>query len=109
MILTSTDISADEFTVATGWEIKPEGACRGDACVPLPEMGRFDLAAVADRLGMALVQDGDVWALGPASLGGRALPTAQAPELVLEDVAGQEFRLSSLRGSKVLRVAWAPY
>src|SRR3954451_16633235 len=103
------DISADAFAAATGWEIKPEGACRGDVCVPLPDMRPFDVVAVAERLGMALVQDGDLWALGPASLGGRALPTAEAPELALEDVEGQEFRLSSLRGSKVLLVAWAPY
>src|SRR5436190_1102634 len=71
MILTSTDIGADEFAQGTSWEIKPEGACRGEVCVPLPEPDGFDLVAVADRLGMALVQsgDGDLWALGPASLG----------------------------------------
>jgi hypothetical protein len=111
MILASTDISADEFAQGTGWDIKPEGACRGDVCVPLPDSDGFDLVRVADRLGMALVHDGDagLWALGPASLGGRALPTAQAPDLVLPDVDGQDFRLSSLRGSKVLLVAWAPY
>ena len=109
MILTSTDISAEEFAAGTGWQIKPEGACRGDVCVPLPESDGFDVTSVAERLGMALVQDDDLWALGPASLGGRALPTAQAPDLVLDDLDGQEFRLSSLRGTKVLLVAWAPY
>jgi hypothetical protein len=79
--------------------------------VPLPDADGFDLVAVADRLGMALVrsEDGDLRALGPASLGGRALPTAQAPDVALEDLDGQEFRLASLRGSKVLLVAWAPY
>jgi hypothetical protein len=109
MILTSTDISAEEFAAGTGWQIKPEGACRGDVCVPLPESDGFDVTSVAERLGMALVQDDGLWALGPASLGGRALPTAQAPDLVLEDLDGQELRLSSLRGTKVLLVAWAPY
>jgi hypothetical protein len=29
--------------------------------------------------------------------------------LVLPDVDGHEFRLSSLRGQKVVLVAWAPY
>ena len=48
-------------------------------------------------------------AVGPESLGGRALVTAEAPELVLEDLDGEEFRLSSLRGKKVVLVAWAPY
>jgi hypothetical protein len=60
---------------------------------------------------MPLVHDEDVglWALGPASLSGRALASAVARELELPDVDGNLFRLSSLRGQKVLLVAWAPY
>jgi hypothetical protein len=60
---------------------------------------------------MALVRDEqhDLWALGPESLGGRALVTAAAPDLVLDDLDGNEFRLDSLRGQKVVLVAWAPY
>jgi hypothetical protein len=111
MILESLDISAEAFGAATGWEIKPEGACKGEICVPLGAAEVFDLRATADRLGMALVHDPDegLWALGPESIGNRALATAQAPELVLPDFDGNEFRLSSLRGQKVVLVAWAPY
>ena len=60
---------------------------------------------------MALVHDHEqgVWALGPESISGHALVTAEAPELVLDDIDGTEFRLSSLRGQKVVLVAWAPY
>ena len=60
---------------------------------------------------MALVHDeaNGLWALGPESLGDRALVSAEAPELVLDDLDGKQFRLSSLRGQKVLLVAWAPY
>lgn len=110
MILDTLDVDAGTFARATGWEIKPEGACKGDACVPLGD-GPFSAAATAERLGMAVVHDdatGRV-AIGPASLGGRALSTAEAPELVLDDLDGNEFRLSSLRGTKVVLVAWAPY
>jgi hypothetical protein len=109
MLLDRLDITADEFHAGTGWDIKPEGACKGEVCVPLP--GGFDLSDAAGRLGMELVHDSDraVWALGPESLTGRALVSAQAPELVLNDIDGNEFRLSSLRGKKVVIVAWAPY
>lgn len=111
MILDSLDVTAAEFAQGTGWEIKPQGACKAEVCVPLPRSGGFDLVATADRLGMALVHDegAGLWALGPESFGGRALVTAAAPELILDDVDGNEFRLSSLRGQKVVLVAWAPY
>jgi hypothetical protein len=109
MILDSLDVTPEVFGTETGWEIKPEGACKGEVCVPLPN--GFGLVDAADRLGMALVRDDDVglWALGPETIGGRALTTAQAPELVLPDVDGHPFALSSLRGTKVVLVSWAPY
>ena len=114
MILEDLRVPKAEFEQATGWMLKPEGACRGEICVPLPdrpEGDEVDVAALAERLGMPLVHDVEVglWALGPATLIGQALPTAEAPELVLPDLDGNEFRLSSLRGQKVVLVAWAPY
>lgn len=109
MIVDSLDISPHRFAVEMGWEIKPQGACKGDVCVPLA--GGFDLETTAERLGMAVVHDAahGVWAVGPESLTGRALVTAQAPALTLKDLDGREFHLSSLRGQKVVLVAWAPY
>jgi hypothetical protein len=73
--------------------------------------GRVDLRSFAERLGMPLVHDGEhgLWALGPESLGGRALTTAVAPELVLPDFEGRPFALSSLRGRKVVLTAWASW
>ena len=116
MILESLRVPVGDFEEQTGWALEPQGACRGDLCVPLGDSagvtdGHVDVAAVAERLGMPLVHDDEegLWALGPASLGGHALPTAQAPELELPDAEGRPFTLSSLRGQKVLVVAWAPY
>ncbi len=110
MIVESLDVPASEFERGTGWKIEPQGACKGEVCVPLGG-GDFDLRTAADRLGMAVVPDetSDRWAIGPEAVGDRALTTAQAPELVLDDVDGDEFRLSSLRGRKVVIVSWAPY
>ena len=110
MILGSLDVTPDAFAAGTGWQIKPEGACKAEVCVPLPRIDSFDLRATAERLGMAIAHDeaSGLWALGPESLG-TALVSAQAPELTLDDLDGHEFRLSSLRGQKLLLVAWAPY
>ena len=115
MILQSLHVSKSDFQAATGWELKPQGACSGaDVCVPMPAGvagDEVDVATVADRLGMAVVQheDAELWAVGPATLTGQALTSAEAPELVLPDADGYEFDLASLRGQKVLIVSWAPY
>ncbi len=112
MITDTLDLTAEQFSTGTGWVIKPEGACQADVCVPLPKgTDGFNAKAAAERLGMAIVADGSsgLWSIGPASVGDRALATAMAPELVLSDLDGNEFRLSSLRGQKVVIVSWAPY
>lgn len=113
VILETLAVPTEVFERGTGWALKPQGACRGEICVPLPMSSggdTVDVPAVADRLGMPLIHDEEegLWALGPAS-SGRALPTAEAPDFELPDLDGRTFRLSSLRGQKVLIVAWAPY
>ena len=115
MIATAPFASPDDLRDRTGWAIKPEGACKGEVCVPLPEDvlrdGLVDLHLFAERLRMPIVHDVEhgLWALGPESLNGRALTTAVAPELVLSDLDGRPFALSSLRGQKVVLTAWASW
>ncbi len=116
VLVTSDLVPAADFTAGTGWEIKPEGACRGEICVPLPDATRsdgdlLDVRAVAERLGMPVLEDPDhgIVALGPSTVVGRALESAAAPELTLPDVDGNPFDLSSLHGKKVLLVAWASW
>jgi len=108
MIVDRLDEPPADLERRTGWTIKPEGACRGDVCVPLPP--RFDLSELARRLRMPLVHDEEhgLWALGPES-GDHALSTAELPDLVLPDLAGRDFALRSLRGTKVIMVAWASW
>lgn len=119
MLLELTDgrpapIEAAAFARRTGWDAKPEGLCKGPVCVPAPDVrtadDRLDPAVLQSRLGMPLVVDeaNGVAALGPATLG-RALDTAELPELVLPDADGNPFDLASLHGRKVLLVAWASW
>jgi hypothetical protein len=112
-LLRSPTVPRIEFEAATGWRLKPEGACQGSVCIPLsqPAGDPVDVARVASDIGMPLVAAPEygLWALGPASIGSRALASAEAPDLRLPDLNGKEFRLSSLRGQKVLLYAWAPY
>ena len=113
MLLRSPQVSKSEFEAGTGWQLKPEGACQGEICIALsqPAGDVVDVARVAHDMGMPLVAAPEygLWALGPASIGSRAVASAKAPDLRLPDLDGHEFRLSSLRGQKVLLLAWAPY
>jgi hypothetical protein len=117
MLLVGTLVDPVEFAARTGWEIKPEGACKHEVCVPLPaearsDDGRLDVQVIAPRLGMPLVTDDahGLVALGPeTTVTGRALTPARAPEVVLPDADGNPFKLSSLHGQKVLLVAWASW
>ncbi len=113
MLLRSLHISKREFEAGTGWTLKPEGACQGHVCIPLsqPTGDTVDVASVARDMAMPLVasEAHRMWALGPATIGSRALASAEAPDLKLPDLDGNLFSLSSLRGQKVLLYAWAPY
>ena len=114
MILDGPTVDPATLEAKTGWVLKPEGACKGDRCVPLPPgaaaEGRLDARVLADRLGMALVADEEhgLVALGPDS-GGRALLSAELPDLVLPDRHGRPFSLRSLRGTRFVMVAWASW
>ena len=117
MIVSELRATAEELASRTGWVAKPEGLCKGAMCVPLPSAtdagaaGGLDLMVVAERLGMPVVHDEihGLHALGPATVGGRALESADAPDLTLPDVDGNPFSLSSLRGKKVVAFAWASW
>ena len=114
MISDTVRVPLARLAAETGWEVKPEGACKDVRCVPLPagvqDGSSVDLPAFAAALGLPLLHDGEegLWSLGPES-GGRALSSVQAPELVLPTLDGEPFELARLRGKKVLIAAWASW
>lgn len=117
MLLTRPTVDPAALEARTGWHLEPQGLCRDDRCVPLPDDargtgddGRLDVAVVAERLGMPLVADPEhgLWALGP-EVTGRALTSAVLPDLTLLDLEGREVRLRSYLGRKLLLVAWASW
>ena len=115
MIVKSLRVPVAEFSAVTGWDAKPEGMCRGEVCVPAPgalDNGIVDVERAAARLGMPIVHDSQrgVWALGAATATGRALASAVArfPSSLI-DAMGNAFDFASLRGRRIIMVAWASW
>jgi hypothetical protein len=107
-----------EVARALGWELRPEGLCRGDVCVPVRDRAMLvdddgiSLAALARVLDRPLAVDVDegVAVLG-ASAAGRAarLASREAPDLTLPDLDGRLHSLRDQRGKKTLLIAWASW
>ena len=106
------------------FELKPEGACLDDLCVPVRQdrdseifvtrsgQAWFNVTELARRIGQAWAVDHEhrVWSLGqvPAART-RFLRGAMAPDFELPDRDGELVRLSDFRGRKVLLVTWASW
>jgi hypothetical protein len=106
----------------TGWELKAQGVCRGETCIPVPPgreeelLGdgdqRFNLSAFARLRGQPAVRDdsGTAWVFGaPVPERQVAAESLQAPEFELPDLDGRVHSLSEYRGKKVLILSWASW
>jgi len=108
-------VSPEVLARALGWEVKPEGLCRGPLCVPLRSGvvrtdGAVDLAALARQRGQTFEHDAGhaVWVFGPGAAPGGP-HSVLAPDFTLPDLAGQRHTLSVFRGRKVLLNSWASW
>jgi len=115
VLLEKLDLTPQEFATRTGWELRPEGACQKDVCVPLRQDvrradGTIDVETFAAEMSMPLVSDAgySLWALGPRA-GGKVIEDDQVPDVVLEGFDGHRYDLANLRGRKTLLLAWASW
>ena len=121
---TSLWLETNELKRLTDWELKPEGICRGDLCVPIPPGADANFAskrdgatylnftALADLMNKPWASDAKhrVWYFGAqAAERGNALQSLHAPDFELPDLDGKMHRLSDHRGQKVFLLAWASW
>ena len=99
-----------------GFEIKPQGACRAEVCVPIPKDmtrdGYLNLTAFSKKIGQAVVAEADsrVWSFGEISMFSGAYSSSRiAPDFAVPDRTGRIVRLSDFRGKKVLVTTWASW
>ena len=110
-------VADDDLAAAIGWELKAEGLCQGDVCVPVRDRatishgGGLDLAAVADALDRPSVSDLDagIVALGEPRQSRRQTLNGQAASFTFPDLDGEMRSLEDWHGSKKLLVAFASW
>jgi hypothetical protein len=117
--LPETDLKA-----GTGWEIKPEGICRDEVCIPVPEANAsslvkaegdehwLNLGAFARYMGLPYTHDssGRVWSFGASPEALRSdLAGLEAPDFTLPDIDGRMHSLSDFRGTKVFLLLWSSW
>ena len=96
------------------FELKPQGACRADICIPIPKTLKqgdwFNLTAFARKIGEVVVADSGVWSLGEIpALRRRFLDSRLAPDFAVPDRIGRVVHLADFKGKKVLVITWASW
>jgi AhpC/TSA family len=117
-------LALDDLPSATAWELKPEGVCRGETCVPLspaqkatildgekiPAWFNFSEFARLIEEPVAIDQEERVWYFGPPGWEWKSRSAGKtAPDFTAPDLAGHEHSLRELRGKKMLLLFWASW
>jgi len=117
-------VSPEDFTRINGFELKPQGACYKDMCVPVKQdadnelfvkrdgQSWLNVSKFASKVQQAFVSDQEskVWSFGMVPSSRKSfLDSAIAPDFELKGRDGDLVKLSDFRGKKVLIITWASW
>jgi hypothetical protein len=113
-------VPLSELKAVSGWELKPEGVCKDEVCVPVPDARRpalirneeFSLTEFARLIAQPVAHDekSRVWYFGPPAWEWKSrLASRVAPDFTLPDLSGHLHTLSELKGKKVFLLFWATW
>jgi hypothetical protein len=117
-------LTLPDLTRATGFEVKPQGVCRAEVCIPLPAKRKdeflqkqqgitwFNLSAFARLLHQSVAWDATfaAWDFGPRPAAqNQFVDSLEAPNFTLPDVNGKMHSFADFRGKKVLLLTWASW
>lgn len=117
-------LTLSELTKVSGWQLKPEGVCKDEICVPVADAHRpalirddpagplFNLTEFARLIQQPVAHDEKhtVWYFGPAAWEWKSrLSSRLAPDFTLPDLSGRLHTLSELRGKKLFLLFWASW
>ncbi len=111
-------LAAKDVKEVLGWELKTEGLCRGDSCIPLGDnvdsnaSDSYNLSQLANLIGRPSLAEKN---LGIVAIGqshtkrSDALTKRIAPDFTLPDISGADRALSDWAGKKRLLVAFSSW
>ena len=111
-------ISLNNFAGVTGWQLKPEGLCFADTCMPVTNSSALTNSTHIDLVEFARVtnqnivvdQKHKIAALGErADSRSEAMATLVAPDFRLPDIHGKQVSLSDFNRRKRLLLAWSSW
>jgi hypothetical protein len=117
-------VSPDDLVKVTGLELKPEGACVGDICIPIKQdqdsalfvtrrgSNWVNATGLAKMVGQSVAVDYDanVWSFGEIpNAHSASLAEGMAPDFAMQDREGNTIKLSDYRGKKVIIMTWASW
>ena len=113
-------IRPEDLPRINGFELKPQGACFEDLCIPISHAllverdgsRWFDLTAFADLLEQPWVADTDarVWSFAEVPVKrDNMMQGAMVPDIEIRDREGNVIRLPDLKGRKALIVTWSSW
>lgn len=111
-------ISLNDFAGVTGWQLKPEGLCLADTCVPVTNSSALTNSTHIDLVEFARVTNQNIVvdqkhklaALGErADSRSEAMATLVAPDFRLPDIHGKQISFSDFNRRKRLLLAWSSW
>ncbi len=117
-------VTAADLPLIDGFELKPEGACLDEICVPIrqaedsdifvtrQDTGWVNVTELAARIQQPVVadHDTDTYSLGAIPAQRQSfVREAQAPDFTLTDWKGATHSLSDFKGRKIMLLSWASW
>ena len=117
-------VTKADLPAVNGFELKPEGACLDEICVPIRQsedsdifvtrqgLGWVNVSELARRIQQAVVADYDsqTYSLGEIPVQRQSfVRDGLAPDFELTDWRGETHKLSDFKGKKIMLLSWASW
>ncbi len=117
-------VEKSQLPLISGFELKPQGACLDEICIPIRQsedsdifvtrenQGWVNATELAERVQQPVVADhsANVWSFGAIPVQRQSfVRDAIAPDFTLPDWQGQEVSLSDFKGKNIMLLSWASW